>query len=64
MINAIEWSIKFRSVETHNYQSFNFTGVNAELNLSHMALQAMHLGGGRALSYSGLSKYSSLQSIE
>ena len=36
-----------RTVETYNCSSLNFTGVGTVLNLSHMVLQAMHLGGGR-----------------
>ena len=48
-----------RTVEMHDYPALNFIGVSTELNyLSHMVLQAMHLGGGRALSCSGLSNHS------
>ena len=36
---------RIRTVETHNYPLLDFTGVSTKLNLSHMVLKTMFLGG-------------------
>ena len=45
------------TVVTHNHLSLNFTGASTELNPPHMVPPFRHLGGDRALSYSGLSDH-------